>query len=39
AADPVTRVSLTVQQMMGLSVGSFGMGDMATSSPITDIMA
>jgi hypothetical protein len=38
-ADPVTRVSLTVQQMMGLSVGGFGMGDMATSNPITEIMA
>ena len=38
-ADPVTRVSLTTQQMMGLSVGTFGMGDMATSRPITEIMA
>jgi hypothetical protein len=39
AADPVTRVSLTAQQMMGVSVGSFGQGDMTTSSPITEIMA
>jgi hypothetical protein len=39
SAEPVTRVSLTIQQMMGLSVGSFGMGDMATSRPITEIMA
>ena len=39
AAEPVTRVSLTVQQMMGLPVGSFGMGDMTTSKPITEIMA
>jgi len=39
AAEPVTRVSLTVQQMMGLPVGDFGKGDMATSKPITEIMA
>jgi hypothetical protein len=39
AAEPVTRVSLTVQQMMGLPVGDFGKGDMATSKPITEVMA
>jgi hypothetical protein len=39
AADPVTRVSLSIQQMMGLNVGSFGMGDMTTSRPVTEIMA
>jgi hypothetical protein len=39
AADPVTRVSLTVQQMMGVSVGSFGQGDMTTSGPISEIVA
>jgi hypothetical protein len=38
-ADPVTRVSLTVQQMMGLPVGSFGEGNMATSKPLTEVMA
>lgn len=39
AADPVTRVSLTIQQMMGLPVGSFGMQNMATTKPISEIMA
>lgn len=39
SADPATRVSLTVQQMMGLSVGSFGVGDMETSKPLTEVMA
>ena len=39
AAEPVTRVSLTVQQMMGLPVGSFGVQNMTTSKPISEIMA
>jgi hypothetical protein len=39
AADPVTRISLTTQQLVGLPVGNFGMGDMATAKPITEIMA
>jgi hypothetical protein len=39
AGEPVTRVSLTMQQMMGLPVGSFGVQNMATSKPITEIMA
>jgi hypothetical protein len=39
AADPVTRISLTTQQLVGLPIGSFGMGDMATAKPITEIMA
>ncbi len=39
AAEPVTRVSLTTQQLVGIPVGSFGFGDMATSKPITEIMA
>lgn len=38
-ADPVTRVSLTVQQLAGVPVGSFGTGSMATSKPITEVMA
>lgn len=38
-AESVTRVSLTVQQMMGLPVGSFGLGNMKTSKPITEVMA
>lgn len=39
AAEPVTRVSLTAQQLAGAPVGSFGTGSMATSKPITEIMA
>jgi hypothetical protein len=39
AADPVTRISLTTQQLLGIPVGGFGMGDMATTKPITEIMA
>ena len=39
AAEPVTRISLTVQQMIGLPVGSFGEQNMATTKPITEIMA
>lgn len=39
AAEPVTRVSLTIQQMMGLPVGSFGLQNMATTKPLTEIMA
>jgi hypothetical protein len=39
AAEPVTRVSLTIQQMMGLPVGSFGVQNMATNKPISEIMA
>jgi len=38
-ADPVTRVSLTAQQLAGVPVGSFGTGSMATSKPITEVMA
>jgi hypothetical protein len=39
AAEPVTRISLTVQQMMGLPVGSFGLQNMVTGKPISEIMA
>ena len=38
AGDPVSRVSLTVQQLVGMPVGSFGVGAMSTSKPITEIM-
>ncbi|MGA0604730.1 DUF1552 domain-containing protein [Phenylobacterium sp. VNQ135] len=38
-ADPVTRVSLTAQQLVGVPVGTFGTGSMATSKPITEVMA
>lgn len=39
SADPVTRISLTAQQLMGLPVGTFGAGEMATSKPVTEVMA
>jgi len=37
--DPVTRVSLTVQQAMGLAVSSFGTESNQTSKTITEVMA
>ena len=37
--DPVTRVSLTAQQLAGLSVGEFGVGSMKTSKTISEVMA
>ena len=37
--EPVTRVSLTAQQLVGVPVGEFGGGAMKTSHPITDVMA
>jgi len=39
AGEPVTRVSLTAQQLAGAPVGEFGAGAMKTSRPITEIMA
>jgi hypothetical protein len=39
AGGPVTRVGLTVQQAMGMSIDSWGVGAMATKKPITEIMA
>src|SRR6185312_7420749 len=39
AGGPVTRVGLTVQQAMGLSVEGWGKGSMETKKPITEIMA
>jgi hypothetical protein len=38
-SDPVTRVSLTVQQALGLPVSSFGSESNKTSRTITDVMA
>jgi len=38
AGDPVSRVSLTAQQLAGMSVGSFGVGGMATAKPITEVI-
>lgn len=37
--DPVTRVGLTVQQALGLSVESWGTGAMRTNRPIGEILA
>jgi hypothetical protein len=37
--DPVTRVSLTVQQALGLPASSFGTESNKTSKTITDVMA
>jgi hypothetical protein len=37
--DPVTRVSLTVQQAVGLPVSSFGTESNKTSKTITEVMA
>ena len=37
--DPVTRVSLTVQQALGLPVSSFGTESNQTSKTITEVMA
>lgn len=37
--DPVTRVSLTAQQLAGAPVGEFGTGSMKTARPITEVMA
>jgi hypothetical protein len=39
SGDPVTRVSLTAQQLAGAPVGEFGAGAMRTARPITEIMA
>jgi len=36
---PVTRVGLTVQQAMGLSVEGWGKASMETKKPITEILA
>ena len=37
--DPITRVGLTLQQVMGLSVEKWGTQSMETSKPISQIMA
>ena len=35
---PVTRVGLTVQQVMGISIDSWGTGSMQTKKPISEIL-
>jgi hypothetical protein len=37
--DPVTRVSLTAQQLIGLPVGQFGIGGMETTKAVTEVIA
>lgn len=39
ANDPVSRVSLTVQQLLGLPVGEYGVGAMKTGKAVTEVMA
>ena len=36
--DPVSRVSLTAQQLIGMPVGEFGVGSMKTAKPISDVV-
>jgi len=35
--DPVSRVSLTAQQLTGLPVGEFGVGSMKTARSIGEV--
>ena len=37
--DPITRVGLTLQQLMGLPVDKWGTGSLQTSKIITEILA
>lgn len=37
--EPVSRLSLTAQQLVGAPVGEFGIGAMKTSRPISEVMA
>lgn len=37
--DPVSRLSLTAQQLVGVPIGEFGMDAMKTSRPISEVMA
>jgi hypothetical protein len=36
--DPATRVGLTIQQVMGLPVSSWGKDSMETSKPVTEVL-
>lgn len=36
--DPITRVGLTIQQIMGLPISEWGTGSMQTSRAVTDIL-
>lgn len=37
--DPISRVALTAQQIVGLPVGGFGTGSMKTSKSVSELMA
>jgi len=37
--DPVSRISLTVQQLAGMPVGEFGVGSMKTAKSCTEVVA
>jgi hypothetical protein len=37
--DPVSRVGLTIQQALGMSVDSWGKGSMETKKPVSEILA
>jgi hypothetical protein len=36
--DPVTRIGLTIQQVMGLSIDNFGTKSMRTQKPVSEIL-
>ena len=36
--DPSSRVGLTIQQALGMPVGSWGTGAMQTSKPISEVV-
>ena len=37
--DPVTRIGLTMQQLMGLPVERWGLGSMETNKPVGELFA
>ena len=37
--EPISRLSLTAQQLVGVPIGEFGMDAMKTSRPISEVMA
>ena len=37
--EPVTRIALTAQQVMGLSVERWGGGSMDTNQPLAELLA
>jgi len=36
--DPITRIGLTIQKVMGVQVDKWGTNSLQTSKPITEIM-